>query len=289
MSNFKFNLLIKIGLLMAYLAEEGKNLCLNCHQKYSLFKIANASGVWLDDIDCNNHKNEMLAMMKSEIKKINKDIRLYNNSVIKVNPNLKLATIKYSNLDKEITPFFKKPDNLTDETNEKLLPYLINSFDSYVSKKILHLIDGLSFNSRIMSLNIKSFELDSINEQYRSKMYEVIDLYLMGYKSTSLLVLGRIFEEIITKYLLKLNEEKNITLTEEDIYSMRFENKLGFLKANHFISEKDWLVISKLKFDRNIGGHFVDSASKLEAETESEATIKLAMKLINKFNEKLQI
>ena len=225
--------------------------------------------------------------MKQKILEINKTIASYNKDMNQINPDLKLNKISYSAINKELSKFFSIEETEYDGL-DKLTPYLIDSFNLYVFNKVKPLLDKLSYNKDVMDLNIKSFGLDKINPAYYESLYEVIDLYFMGYRSTSLLVLGRIFEEIITRYLLKLCKDNKINLTEETILNMRFENKLGFLKANGFISEKDWLIISKLKFDRNVGGHFVDKKLKEEAEIESEATIKLALKLINKLDKKLQ-
>ena len=286
MKDMKFNIIRRIGFETACLMDETKELYESCHRMYSLFKIANKEHVWTNKIEVKEHEQKTLSFMRQKILDINKLIVSYNRDMKKINPELKLTKISYFGLNKELSQFFE-----TDETNhdtlDKLIPYLIGSFDLYVFNKIKPLLYKLSYNRDVMDLHIKSFGLDKINLAYHRSLYEVIDLYFMGYRSTSLLVLGRIFEEIITKYLLKICKDNKINLTRETILNMRFDNKLGFLKANDLISEKDWLIISKLKFDRNVGGHFVDKELKEEAEIESEATIKLALKLINKFDKKL--
>lgn len=282
----KFNVLMRIGFITASLMEETKELHEGCHQMYSLFRIANKWDAWTNKVETQRHKREMLRFMKYKIPKINQLVILYNDDMTKINPDLNLKEIEYSNITKEL-PIFFKTEEINSNEMEKLIPHLVTSFDLYIFNKVKPLLDRLSYNKDIMDLHIKSFGLEQVNQRYQKGLYEVIDLFFMGYRSTSLLVLGRIFEEIITKYLLKLYKDTKINLTRENIFNMRFENKLGFLKANGFISEKDWLIISKLKFDRNIGGHFVDKKLKEEAEIESEATIKLALKLINKFDKKL--
>ena len=278
---------MRIGFITASLMEETKELHEGCHQMYSLFRIANKWDVWTDKVETQRHKRETLRFMKYKIPKINQLVVLYNDDMTKINPDLNLKEIEYSNIDKEL-PIFFKTEEINSKEMDKLIPHLVTSFDSYIFNKVKPLLDRLSYNKDIMDLNIKSFGLEQINQRYQKGLHEVIDLFFMGYRSTSLLVLGRLFEEIITKYLLKLCKDTKINLARETILNMRFENKLGFLKANGFISEKDWLIISKLKFDRNIGGHFVDKKLKAEAEIESEATIKLALKLINKFDKKLK-
>jgi hypothetical protein len=266
-----------------------KELYENCHQMYSLFKMANKFDVWNERREIQKHKQKIHRFMKDKILEINRQIILYNNNMIKINPDLTLKEIEYLDISKELSQFYKTTTEETSaQTKEKLLPYLINSLDIYVFNKIEQLLERLSYNKDIIDLNIKSFGLDEINQAYHNNLYEIVDLYLLGYRATALLVLGRVFEEIITKYLFKLHSDNKISLINETILNMRFENKLGFLKANGFISEKDWLIVSKLKFDRNVGGHFVDDELKQEAETESESTIKLAFKLINKFDKKLQ-
>ena len=282
----KFNVLIRIGFKTASLMEETKELHEGCHQMYSLFRIANRWDVWTDRIETQRNKKKILSLMRSKIPKINEMVVSYNEDMSKISPELKLKKIAYSRISKELASFFERKET-DSQTADKLMPYLIGSFDLYVINKVKPLLDQLSYNKDIMDLNIESFGLNKVNPTYHKDLHEVIDLYLMGYRSTSLLVLGRIFEQIMTKHLLRLCRDKKINVTRKKILNMRFENKLGFLKANGFISEKDWLIVSKVKFDRNIGGHFVDKKLTREAETESEATIKLALKLINKFDRML--
>ncbi|MBI4186693.1 MAG: hypothetical protein HY530_04195 [Chloroflexi bacterium] len=289
MKSIRFNMLIRIGFITASLMGDTKELCENCHAMYSLFKVANKYDVYNERKAIQEHKRKMQRFMKEKISEINREIDLYNENMVKINPDLTLTQIEYSNIDKELSHFYKTTEEETNsQTKERLLPYLINSLDLWVFNKVKQLPDRLSYVKDIMDLNVESFGLDEIKSKYHEHLYEIIDLHLMGYRATSLLVLGRVFEEIITNYLLILSKYNKIDLIENTILNMRFENKLGFLKSNGFVSEKDWLIISKLRFDRNIGGHFVDGELKQQAEKESESTIKLAFTLINKFDKKLE-
>lgn len=282
----KLNILIQIGFKAASLMEETKELHEGCHQKYSLFSVANTYDVWTDRIEKQRHRDKVSSFMRFKIQKINELVVSYNEDMSKINPELKLKRITYSGIGKELVSFFK-PNKTDSQTLKELIPHLISSFDLYVFNKVKPILDQLSNHKDMIDINIKSFGLNKVNSTYHKDLYEVIDLYFMGYRTTSLLVLGRIFEEIITKCLLKLYKDRKVDLTRKTILNMRFENKLGFLKSKGFISEKDWLIVTKLKFDRNIGGHFVEKKLKREAEIESEATIKLALKLINRFDRML--
>ncbi len=284
-SDLKFNILIRIGFRAADLFNEVKDLIENCHKMYSFYKIANRWDVYTDKIKAQSLKKRVLEFIRYKISKINRLIASYNKDVIKVASELKIKKIMFSDIAKGFSMFFKTDETKISKPHEKLL---INSFDLYISNKMKPMMENLSYSKSILDYKIKSFELYKIRTKYHKSLYEVIDLYFLGYKTTALLVLGRLFEEIVTRYLLRLQTDRKINTMKKSVLKMRFEDKLGLLKSNNFISEKDWLIISKVKFDRNIGGHFSPKRGlQKEAELESEATIKLALKLINKFDKKL--
>lgn len=294
MSNMIIDKLIKVGFIISSLIDETEELYDSCHQMYGLFRVANEYNVWVDKVESQKRKRKTIGFVTHKIVKINKLINQYNRIMKDINPQLTIKKIVNSNINKQISEFYKTIKLASPKDYEKLTPHVISSFDSYIFHLVQPVLDQLSYINKIMKLNIQSFELNKVNEKYHTDLYEVIDLQLMGYRNTALLVLGRIFEEIITRYMIKLYKNKKIQNRPREILDMRLENKLGFLKSGEFISEKDWLIVSKLKLDRNIGGHFATEKSireskivKKEAELESEATIKLAMKLINKLDNKI--
>ena len=83
--------------------------------------------------------------------------------------------------------------------------------------------------------------------------------------------------------------EKQLRKTKQEFGEMRFENILGLFKSQELISEKDWLILSKLRLDRNIGGHYIserDAHIRNESENEAEATIRLSLPLLKKYHGK---
>jgi hypothetical protein len=288
--NMIFNKLIKIGFIRSSLIDEAKALCDSCHQRFVLFRLAN----WVNKAKIRERKKEIIEFSKHQIVEINKLVNEHNSIMTEINPQLTIKKIANSDVIKQISEFYKTTEEKNPADYEKLTPHIISSFDLYIFNFVKPMLDQISFTRNVMNLNIESFGLNEVNKKYHKDLDEVVDLHLMGYKNTALLVLGRIFEEIITRYMIKLYKNRKIQNRTDEILNMRFENKLGFLKSNKFISEKDWLIISKLKLDRNVGGHFATEKSireskraKKESELESEATIKLALKLINKFDKKI--
>lgn len=136
----------------------------------------------------------------------------------------------------------------------------------------------------------KEFSLTRFNSRVRLQLIEVLDLLLIGYKNTSLVVLGSIFEEIITRHLFSLIADKKIEKRKSEIIKMGLDEKLGFMKGKKIITDKDWYIASKLKSDRNSGAHFLTTpsilkskASKKESFEGAEETIKLVLNIMNKY------
>lgn len=290
----KYNQLLRLGFAAATIGETTQLIIQNARQQFMIFKLANKHGVYLDSKEISQHKRRLIDYLKPHIKELNDTIKIYNSTISKLNINLKLKPIKISSIEREIPRFFKINKKYSSETHEALLSHVTNEFTLYLSYKFKDILEVLSQTKDYIDLRIDSFNIGGVSKKYQDNLREVVDLFFMGYKDTALLVLGRIFEEIITRYMIKLNKNKKINKNSKEILSMRFEDKLGLLKSKKMIGEKDWLIISKLKFDRNIGGHFVTSDSikkskiaRTEAIEESEETIKLAFRLVNRFEKRI--
>jgi hypothetical protein len=121
-----------------------------------------------------------------------------------------------------------------------------------------------------------------VPQKYKNQVMEVIDLFLLNYTQTALLVLGRIFEELVTKLLYKATNSGKLNKTKAEIDSFNFETKINLLNANKLITEKEYLLFKKLKYDRNIGGHYSLKKEIIDANTESEQTIKLCIQQLSK-------
>jgi len=87
-----------------------------------------------------------------------------------------------------------------------------------------------------------------------------------------------------------LIEKDQLDKTQDEFGKMNFENILGLFKSKKLVNEKDWLLLSKLRLDRNVGGHYLsdrDALIRKETEQQAEMTIKLAMPLLKKFHKHL--
>jgi hypothetical protein len=218
---------------------------------------------------------------------INKYVKLYNDNYSKV-LNHYYTKHKLSKLPvslKKTHAVFNKYCR-TDHTNSSV-KIIGLGFDKFYDVFFYPLLRNISERNNSINSLVDSFGLENIPQEYKNKVIEVIDLFSLNYSLAGLLVLGKIFEEIITRYLMVLSTRNQIDIKTKSIVKMSFENKLNFLVSNKFIGYKDQLILSKLKFDRNIGGHFSKKAIENEAKHESEATIKLALGLITKYYNKI--
>jgi hypothetical protein len=287
---FKFRSLLKVGAFIISITILCDNIRRELYREYS---NCLAFGKTFGDIaypNQNSIKQEqrrIICLVKQSFKALNSNLSGLNKELSKINGDkIKLKKVPLNNLDKEMKSFFSSKIFTTD--NDDIIKHLLNSFDAYINRKIQPAHDSVKEAGVNLQREMNFFEIHKVNHKYRKKVCEALDLYLIGYKSTSLIVLGKIFEEIFVKYLWKLKKNKKIKLTKNEILKMSFENILGFMKSNKFINYKDWLILSKIRTDRNRSAHPVIHKLQKETESEAQSTLKLALGLINKFYEKIK-
>jgi hypothetical protein len=255
------------------------------NRTYAFYEIKNKEDVFDDSVNLIKSKKRMSMFIRQRIDRINRNIDSYNKEMKEINSDYQLKRIQLPDLDNKLSVFFEK-SGLNTKINEKVFIHIQNSFNSYLAHLVEPLREQIIINRNISDREIESFGIQKINPKYHERLYEVVDLFLFGYKTTSVLVLGTIFEEVVTKYMLKLKKQNKITLKRNQILKMRFADKLNFMKSNGFIGEKNCLVISKLKFDRNVGGHFKKQTLRKQVANESGETIKLCLKILRDFDKK---
>jgi len=231
------------------------------------------------------YKKEMFRACRKGSQAINKQVEEYNRIVRPINTGFLLKRIgfKYKDFGKLF------PNNFTSKDYKKFSPHLEQLFASILKKEFDSLINGTERYTEVIHDAINNFALKSFEKRYRKHLVEMADVYILGYKSTALLILGKIFEDVVTRYLVLLRRQKKIQVNLNKIQDMRFENKLGLLKSENKISEKDWLIISKLRFDRNQGAHPINQLEKKELEKEAESTIRLSLLILKKYLIKIRI
>lgn len=232
--------------------------------------------------------------LHNQIKEINTSIDLINCNIILLNPDLlglKVRKIIMTRplLQKSLQNILKKID-ISKGKSDEIMPHVNNSvflFIKHLTEPVMD--DTKNIVSKISGLKTSFFENVVVPKDYRKNVEEVIDLYIIGYRNTAMLVLGKIFESVLTRYLLILINNKIIKdKTKNDVMNMTFDNRLNYLSSKGYVLHKDWLVLSKLIWDRNIGGHSLkNNIETKETYSEAESTIKLALKLLSKYDDKL--
>jgi hypothetical protein len=176
--------------------------------------------------------------------------------------------------------------SIPDENSARtVMAHVQGSLISYLNSLVMETMNELNIlTDKIVPDNHPLILGIKLPDNYKKTIFESVDLFILGYKSTALLVLGKAFEEILTKYLKKLKKANKIDLKTNIIEEMKFDKKLNFLHSIKLIPHKDWLILSKLIWDRNIGGHFVNKKKRLESEKEAGSTMFLVIRLINKYD-----
>lgn len=238
--------------------------------------------------------SRLVDQLHNQVKEINASVDLINRNIILLNPDLHGLKVRKVIMTKPLLQIslqniLKKID-ISKGKSDDIMPHVNNSvflFIKHLTEPVME--DTKNIISKISGLKTSFFENVSVPECYKKNVEEVVDLYIIGYRNTAMLVLGKIFENVLTRYLLRLINNQTIKdKTKSDIMNMTFDNRLNCLSSKGYVLHKDWLVLSKLIWDRNIGGHSLKSNIETkEAYSEAESTIKLALKLLRKYNNKL--
>ena len=185
----------------------------------------------------------------------NKHIKYFNNN------NLKRMSFYFQNL-----PSLKKIDK-----KELLLQLNKRFLKSYKEK------DSQELANEVLDLKIMSIIKESINsilnfKKFISDLFQDFDIKLskkyvrgfleakiilsVGCSETAVFVAGRTIETLIDDLLI--NEVRKSNIQKMDLKTTKLENKIGKLKGISVISDKEFHILQRLKFDRNDFGHPFD-------------------------------
>ncbi|MBR9705306.1 DUF4145 domain-containing protein [Candidatus Pacearchaeota archaeon] len=107
-----------------------------------------------------------------------------------------------------------------------------------------------SFSDLFKDINI------NLSKKYTRGFKEARIILSTGCSETAVFVVGRTIETIINDLLI--NEIKKSKIQKMDLKNTKLENKIGKLKGVSIISDKEFHILQRLKFDRNDFGHPFD-------------------------------
>lgn len=195
------------------------------------------------------------------IKKIQQNVDYFNEAVKKFNkivledidffPNLpNLQFIDQKNLLLNLNQRFlkkyknKESQGLANEVLNLKIISLLNQVTNSISdieKFFLNLMDDINID---------------ISEKYKRGFREARAILSIGCSETAVFVIGRTIETLIDDLLI--NEIKKSNIQKIDLKKIKLGNKIGKLKGISIIEDKEFHMLSKLKFDRNDFGHPFD-------------------------------
>lgn len=288
LSLMKYYSIINIGYYRSDITRKISLLFDKTYFRYKIYHRINELGKFNDDIHIRESRDDFIEMIVAHVKEINKSIDQYNLAAAQIFNAKKVRRVAVIPIRKEIKRLFKKHEvdqsgyNLIAPYVEKeLYDFLMKTLDVVFTDLIQHKDDSENF--------LSSFKVREFDAIYKPDLHQLLDIYMLGYKSTAVLVLGRVFEKLFTLWGHELIIRNLINKTRDDFNDMRLENILGLFKASKLITDKDWHTLSKLRLDRNIGGHYIsekDALVRSESEEEAEATIRLALPLLKKYHNK---
>jgi hypothetical protein len=280
---------IEIGYYRSDIGQKISILLERASFQYKIFSRINELGKFSDQKHIKESRERFEILIVQSIKDINDSIDTYNEAAI-VAFDSKAKKILITPVRTEIKRIFKHVK--TDETGYDLVaPYIEKEFHGFLMKTVDTVFDDLISHKNDYSDSIKSFKIKSYPKEYQQDLFQCLDIYLMGYKSTAILVLGRTFEKVFTVWGLLLIEKGKLAKKKEDFSDMSLENMFGLFKSRKLITEREWHLLSKLRLDRNVGGHYIsdkDALLRKVSEDEAEATIKLTMPLIKRMHKNIK-
>lgn len=126
-------------------------------------------------------------------------------------------------------------------------------------------------------------EIKFLKDKYKKGIHEAIDIFSIGYNETSVLVVGRTVETLLDDILKKCIKEKKIE--KLNLKKIRYDVKIGKLKGNKIINEKNWHDLNSIRIERNETGHPIyKKIKKSEARSIIFKSILVIKKLQNKTN-----
>ena len=127
----------------------------------------------------------------------------------------------------------------------------------------------LSLSDFIKSIDSFLGVFDSVNrDSFRPYVQDEIEkaktAYSVGLFGESILILGRLLENLITEFTLLLKKVRKVSLTRDQILGLDFHNKIEFLHSKNLpiFSDSQFSKLMSVKWDRNTYGHKINSKSK---------------------------
>ena len=284
----KYYSIISIGYFRCDIGEKLSALMEKLRLEYHIYSRINELGKFNDPDHIRKSRDRFENVIVEAVKEINSSIAMYNSAAGDIFSSAKVERIRVTPVRKKIKLLFSAVVSADQPGYNLVAPYKEREFYDFLIKDVVDpVLEDLIKHKQENDKFIKSFKINEYDPTYKADLSQMLDIYLMGYKSTAILILGRIFEKQFTLLAAALIVAGKFRKTKEELNEMRFENLLGSLKSIQAISDKDWHILSKLRLDRNIGGHYIsekDAIVRAESENEAEATIKLALPLLKKYH-----
>ncbi len=220
-------------------------------------------------------KKKFYERSKERIDELNRLISVFNN----------LLNTKFKHLRAEMLV----------KVNLKSIKKIINEHkdNSHLGRRHTHLKLN---NTLIPLLNSEENFLKSLDDLYlpfggpnrkfktpkkvRINIKEAFDVYSIGYLGTSVFIIGKTLEMVITDYLKELKKCKKINYTMNEINSWNFDTKINILKKEKLLAPNQYSKMMSVKWDRNIFGHPSKKTDLIEAKNDADAIIKIGVNMI---------
>ena len=194
------------------------------------------------------NKKKLLESLKKYVSDLNHSIDLLNKILKIIKLNKRVEKIRFSEIKPIINQRFNEfyPKDKERQLADENLNFKILSIFQKTNKSLYEI-------SKIYYSQEKIENFDKIPKKYEDDIKEAMDINSIGYPETAIFVIGRTAEKIVDvliKKYVKLKKIKKI-----DVKKTKFENKIGILKNNKIIDDKQWHGLNHLRIDRNITVH----------------------------------
>jgi len=252
-------------------------------------------------------KERFYSAVKKELTELNENISMFNQFI---RGELKYAN--FTNIPKVNVKRVKKiiddhkgdypveyDENL--EFKEKIIKHVMaeDSSASSLSRKntILKLEKTLTDVKYSISNFLKEvdmlfspfnqYEDEKFSKNTRMEINKAKDCFSIGLMGETVFIIGKILENLSTKYLILLKKANKINYKTSEIKKWDFETKINILKKEKMLTPNQYSKLMSVKWDRNIFGHPSKTSDIKQSMKDAKAMVIIGLNFISYLESKI--
>ena len=228
------------------------------------------------------YEDKKINKLKDYFTKLNKHISYFNEIKNKRFIFLKSKDLSEVNFN-EFEKILKLPSKSSKENKELILLKRENLF-SGLKLSIENFFE--SFDNMLETFGGPKKQWCLHSETY-SKFSELMEIYSLGFLEASVLLSGKMLEEVLNNYIKILVEKNLISFNQEETEPWSFDKKINILYGQKKISETQRVKALSVKWDRNTCAHPSKKEEIEQVKNDADAIIKISINLLHEIEKKI--